>query len=277
MVPLVKLGWVFVLSSALARSGVEFKDNDSGVLTDALALVPFQAPETRKRIHAELLEVWNESGAPQRGPWDGRGAESRLADLLAAIELLGPGTVRLHKVASVKRGLAVMASSLAVCCALSVVATHTDSRPNGWQATYFPSEDLSGHGVTATHDTVSFHWAEQAPTPEVGSDHWSARFEGCISVTEPVKLRFVLGSDDGSRLYVDNQLVLDHWVKHGMEYKESTVDLERGPHLLRVEYFDNTVAATLVLKMAQPGEEARVLTHLEVLQPVFRNGASSCD
>ncbi|MFB7407118.1 lectin [Streptomyces sp. NPDC056202] len=68
-----------------------------------------------------------------------------------------------------------------------------------------------------------------------------------------------LTSDDGSRLWIDDQLVIDHGGLHGPEPKEATVDLTAGPHALRIEHFERGGGEQLTLAWKPPGASAVTL------------------
>lgn len=82
-------------------------------------------------------------------------------------------------------------------------------------AQYFASADMSGPLTTATTpcpSSILYNWARQAP-PELAdrNDHFSARWMGEITITPPGSYAFISHSDDGSRVYVQGNLVLDRW------------------------------------------------------------------
>ncbi|MFF8809195.1 ricin-type beta-trefoil lectin domain protein [Streptomyces omiyaensis] len=62
-----------------------------------------------------------------------------------------------------------------------------------------------------------------------------------------------LTSDDGSRLWVDDQLVIDHGGLHGPEPKEAGIGLTAGHHALRIEHFERGGGERLTLEWKPPG------------------------
>ncbi|WP_250442803.1 family 16 glycoside hydrolase [Actinotalea sp. C106] len=70
---------------------------------------------------------------------------------------------------------------------------------------------------------------------------------------------FRLTSDDGSRLLLDDQLVVDHDGLHEATAKEGVVSLAAGHHALLVEYFDAGYDQVLRLEWRTPGAEDFVL------------------
>ena len=59
-----------------------------------------------------------------------------------------------------------------------------------------------------------------------------------LSVPTAGEYTFRLTSDDGSRLYIDGNQVIDHDGLHGDTSKDGAVTLTAGVHPLRVDYFD---------------------------------------
>lgn len=50
---------------------------------------------------------------------------------------------------------------------------------------------------------------------------------------------FTVGSDDGFRLYIDGQLVMQDWVDHSYETKSYTATLTEGQHQFRLDFYEN--------------------------------------
>jgi 3-keto-disaccharide hydrolase/PA14 domain/Carbohydrate binding module (family 35) len=76
---------------------------------------------------------------------------------------------------------------------------------------------------------------------------------GNIDIAAEGSYAFRLTSDDGSRLYIDGQLVIDHDGLHGEEPKDGTVALTAGYHSLRVEFFEAGGGQVLRLAWQPPG------------------------
>ena len=71
---------------------------------------------------------------------------------------------------------------------------------------------------------------------------------GSVSLP-PGQYDLIVTSDDGIRLWVDDRLVLEDWTIHGP--KDDRVPIVAGPHRLRLEYFQNTGAAALQVKVVR--------------------------
>nr|WP_294895211.1 family 20 glycosylhydrolase [uncultured Pedobacter sp.] len=70
-------------------------------------------------------------------------------------------------------------------------------------------------------------------------------FNGYINVNENATFEFSLYSDDGSRLYIDDELVIDNDGNHARYEKSAGVNLQAGLHKIKVAYFDDGPGSTL--------------------------------
>jgi hypothetical protein len=121
----------------------------------------------------------------------------------------------------------------------------------GLNAFYFSNTNLSGTPALTRVDTnIDFNWGTGSPGGSVGSDYFSARWIGNISI--PVSagdVTLAATSDDGVRVWVDNQLCLGNWGPNDSATTESTLILKAGQtHQLQVEYLELTANAIISLK-----------------------------
>ncbi|MBI2517914.1 MAG: glycoside hydrolase family 3 C-terminal domain-containing protein [Opitutae bacterium] len=105
---------------------------------------------------------------------------------------------------------------------------------------FFNNVKLAGEPVaTQQADQINYDWTS-APVPALGDKNYSARWTGEIEAPTTGEYSFVLQSDDGSRLYLDDEPVIDLWGPHAVETKTKQLNLQAGTkHRLRVEYFQS--------------------------------------
>jgi len=70
-------------------------------------------------------------------------------------------------------------------------------------------------------------------------DKFALRFTGAIQIERAGRYTFYAASDDGSRIYVADQLVVNNDGLHGMSEKSGRIQLPAGSHPIVVTYFDN--------------------------------------
>lgn len=76
-----------------------------------------------------------------------------------------------------------------------------------------------------------------------------------MQVEQETKATFFLSTDDGSRLWIDDELVVDHWGHHGKTEKSGEATLKPGMHVLRVDYFEEFGWAAAHLEWQPEGAE----------------------
>ncbi len=109
-----------------------------------------------------------------------------------------------------------------------------------WKGEYWSNRTLSGNPVLVRNDeNISYDWRAGSPAPGIPADGFSARWTRMYPF-EGATYRFRIIVDDGARMWVDDQLIIDSW--HDGSTREITVDyaLVQGTHSLRVEYYENT-------------------------------------
>jgi putative heme-binding domain-containing protein len=87
------------------------------------------------------------------------------------------------------------------------------------------------------------------------ADFYALRFRAQLLVPTSGRYRFWLASDDGSRLYLNEQLLIDNDGPHGMVEKSVEVDLAAGPQSLELNYFNASGDFGLRLEWSGPGRE----------------------
>jgi hypothetical protein len=88
---------------------------------------------------------------------------------------------------------------------------------------------------------------------------FASRHTGFVNIGTAGSYTFYLNSDDGSRLWLDDQLIIDNNGLHSMRELSATRTLTAGFHSLRVEFFENAGSAGLILSWAGPGISKQVI------------------
>jgi glucose/arabinose dehydrogenase len=119
------------------------------------------------------------------------------------------------------------------------------SCPDGqFLANYYSNQTLSGAvALSRCEATINHNWGPGSPGGSVPTDHFSARWVG--NFTFPAgTTEFTVTADDGIRLWVDGQILIDRWVDQSPTTYTATRNLAAGMHEVRVEYYENSVDAT---------------------------------
>ncbi|MBN2841976.1 MAG: DUF5110 domain-containing protein, partial [Sedimentisphaerales bacterium] len=120
---------------------------------------------------------------------------------------------------------------------------------NAVKTEYFGNKDLAGTAVVSSvSKDINFNWRQQTPAAGVPADNFSARFSGSFTVAADYNVLLGVTSDDGCRLWIDNELVLDKWVNQGSTTHWSAKELVVGKsYSFKLEYFDGASDAVCML------------------------------
>jgi RHS repeat-associated protein len=124
------------------------------------------------------------------------------------------------------------------------------AEPRGLTARYFSNTTLSGQSaLQRTDPVVNFNWASNSPDKLLTADRFSARWNGQLAAPSSEAYTFYLYSDDGARLWVNNQLVIDHWQPSSEpQIRSAPVELKAGEKAdVRVEYYNARGKAAIYL------------------------------
>ena len=124
-----------------------------------------------------------------------------------------------------------------------------------FSATYFKGVNLSQAVLNRTDQAINFTWNDGSPDPVVPKDQFSARWQGNFNFNAG-DYTFNMTSDDGSRLYIDGQLVLNDWSDHAARTKSVTKTMTAGTHNIKMEYYEAYGGAIAKLNWNQTGSSA---------------------
>lgn len=106
-----------------------------------------------------------------------------------------------------------------------------------WTAEYFNNTALSGTpAVTRQEGTIDYDWGG-SPVSGISADQFSTRWRGSIPVDSGV-YRFTVTADDGVRLWINDQLVVDAWKEQPATSYSVDIGTSNGSVPVRMEYFE---------------------------------------
>jgi len=98
------------------------------------------------------------------------------------------------------------------------------------------------------------------------TNDFALRFSGVIAAPKDGEYEFFTKSDDGSRLFIDDQLVVENGGIHPEQERSGKITLTKGDHAIQVHYFDGDGQKALTVSWKGPGLgkreiEAKFLSH----------------
>ena len=124
----------------------------------------------------------------------------------------------------------------------------------------------------AVHERIDFP-STGGEFAETGrSDDFGVVWNGWIDIPESGYWTLGTESDDGSRLYIGDEMVVDNDGLHGMQSRSGTIGLGAGRHRIRVEFFERGGGAGCIVRAGGPGMDfdvvpASMWSHGESTEP----------
>ena len=117
------------------------------------------------------------------------------------------------------------------------------SWPGPWRGEYFDNDTLNGSAYVTRDDAqINFDWNSGPPAGGMPVNAFSVRWVGTFPF-EAGTYRFYARVDDGVRLYVDGELVIDGWRDGALRLYSADRAMTAGDHEVKVEYYDRIQVA----------------------------------
>jgi 4-amino-4-deoxy-L-arabinose transferase-like glycosyltransferase len=141
---------------------------------------------------------------------------------------------------------------LFICLALLLITltivsfclNKTFSLTRGLEGRYFKTIDFKNIVFTRVDAEINFQYPILM---EVADTDYSIQWKGYLYIPHANKYMFLLSSDDGSWLYLDNKLIIDNGGEHSLRRFVTTINLEKGFHPIKVSYFQKSGNSQLYL------------------------------
>jgi beta-glucosidase len=218
------------LAREAARASIVLLKNDRQVL-------PFA------RTLRSLAVIGTDADEARLGGYSGPGADK--LSILDAIRIaLGP-TDRVHYAPGPGRTI----RDVVVVPAEALVSTTNGREGRGLAGEYFANPRFEGQPtLTRTDSRIDFRWTLNSPGRGIPFDWYSARWTGSIVVPTGGVHRIGIEGNDGYRLWLDGQTVIDNWQKRSYDTRTAEVAFQAGSrHDIKLEYFEPAGNARLKL------------------------------
>lgn len=177
-----------------------------------------------------------------------RSVERALAD-----DVRSPGSIVAGRL---RRGLGVLLLiGAGVAVGLFLARERAREADAAWIARYYARANFMGEPQRRNEDEIRFNWGRRSPMVGIPIDGFSARFDTCLTVSDNQVVRVGSGSDDGARIFIDGEEVLDNWGSQAYTWKNARVELDAGSHHVRVEYFEGDGDAGLQVQFRSDDDE----------------------
>jgi hypothetical protein len=146
----------------------------------------------------------------------------------------------------------------------------TAKEGGGIRGDYYNGTNFETYRLTRTDDQINFTWADGvSPDPLVNDNQFSVRWTGQIEAAFTETYTFYTNSDDGVRLWVDGQQLVNNWTDHSPTENRGTIDLAAGQvYDIQMEMYENTVGAVAELRWSSPSTQKQIIPQAALSPPV---------
>jgi len=127
----------------------------------------------------------------------------------------------------------------------------------GLRGRYYAGTGFDRLAAERVDRVPDFDWQNGAPAEGVPRDGFSVRWEGWFKAPKEGAYTFFLVANDGARLVVGGRMLVDEWEARGTSnlFAETEARLAAGWHRIRIDHFDRTGGARLMLRVGVEGRE----------------------
>ena len=127
---------------------------------------------------------------------------------------------------------------------LSWVRVNSTGNITSWRGEYFNNKTLSGTPVLVRDDAnIAFNWGTGSPAEGINKDGFSVRWSRTLHNVAPGTYRFTANTDDGVRLWVNGQLIINQWNDHQAQDFVGDLNFAGGTMDIVMEYYENVGGA----------------------------------
>jgi len=135
----------------------------------------------------------------------------------------------------------------------------------GLRGDYYDNADFTGTLLTRTEATVNFDWGNGSPDASMGVDTYSVRWTGQVQPRFSESYTFSTTTDDGARLWVNGQLIVDKWLDQAPTEWSGNITLTAGQtYDLRLDYYENTGGAQAKLFWSSTSQNKEIIPQAQL-------------
>ena len=124
---------------------------------------------------------------------------------------------------------------------------------NGLLGEYFDDTTLSSRVLSRVDSVIDFNWGGGSPDSSLPSDQFSVRWTGRIEARMTETYTITARMDDGVRVWINNQQIIDDWSDHEARDASGTYYMQMGSQYdIRVEYYESGGDASAQLYWENP-------------------------
>jgi hypothetical protein len=119
--------------------------------------------------------------------------------------------------------------------------------------------------LTRTDAVVNFTWNSAGPDPRIGQTNFTARWTGSVQPQFNETYTFFVTTDDGVRLWVNGQLLVNQWIPQAATTYQGSITLKAQQlYNIRMDYFQAGGGAEAMLAWSSPSTPQAIIPQTQL-------------
>jgi hypothetical protein len=138
----------------------------------------------------------------------------------------------------------------------------------GLRGEYYNKKDFTRLALTRTDATVNFDWGKGSPDSTMQKNAFSVRWTGQVQPFYSETYTFYTVSDDGVRMWINGQQIINNWNNHSAYEDSGTITLVAGQRYdIQVDYYEDGGDAVINLLWSSPSQPKEVIPQSQLYPP----------
>ncbi len=137
--------------------------------------------------------------------------------------------------------------------AIGWLTVSTLKAQDGLTGTYYRGAHFEHPVLTRQDSAINFNWSAGSPAAGIPADHYSVRWTGTLLAPVSGSYHFSAQADEGIRVWIDNQLVVESWPASRATHFEGSLTLQAGRRYdVWVDYYNGRAWGSVNLLWERP-------------------------
>ena len=138
-----------------------------------------------------------------------------------------------------------------------------------WTGDFPPANPFQSFVVSEVVSEIDWNWGNNPPHPLVNADDFAIKFTGDVEAAFTETYTFHVTTDDGQRLWVDGQPIIDRWIQQGMTEHRGTIDLVAGRKVsIELWMYEHSGGAVCEMRWSSPSTNKQIVPRAALSLPL---------
>ena len=138
-----------------------------------------------------------------------------------------------------------------------------------WTGDFPPLEPFQVYVMSEVVPEINWNWGNNSPNPLVNVDDFACKFTGEVEAAFTETYTFYVTTDDGQRLWIEDELIIDMWRQQGMTEHRGIIDLVAGQrYSIELWMYEHGGGAGCEMRWSSPNTPKQIIPQAALSPPV---------